>query len=201
MTKKHIAYCIMTYDGREDAISRLLYEYNDILTFPDIDVYFFDSSEGDAIQRLVEEYVETNCVNNTFYHKAPSHMDLNDKIYSLITGNLFDRLYAYKYLWISRDENYFSKSLLEELITNLKTEHYDVFLVDCFIHLDRVKKKYINQNEFFQECAKDTMILGSMIFCIDTMLSKVNWQNYDRFMDEPLKLWFLNSFCLGDKSC
>ena len=72
-----LAICVPTYN-RAEMIEEMLIRYGKIYQRKEIDVYFYDSSEGERTQQIVENYSKD--YKNLHYRRIPSSTHSNIKV-------------------------------------------------------------------------------------------------------------------------
>lgn len=129
MSKTRIALCIPTKD-RFRCIKELLSDFPRINNICPMDVYIYDSSEDDAVERYVDTYDKSY---NVYYKRVEEYRDEDGNIYKgtdQAALKLYD-IYSefsgsqkYDYVWVSGDGVRFSNNILKS-VSELKN-YYDL---------------------------------------------------------------------------
>lgn len=168
---KKIAVCIPTYN-RIDLIREFLETQTEIYFNNNIDIWIYDSNEGDECKKLVNKYSEI--YNNIFYVSIASSVHSNEKVMRIYQGQ--DRGKKYEYLWLSQDAYRITDNELKEIISLIDRE-YDIITisnddVECI-----GSKEYQNLLFYFRDAAWKLTGYGNCIVKTSTMTDNVNW-NY-----------------------
>ncbi len=144
---KRLAICVPTYN-RPEMIDEMLVRCAKLYQREDIDVYFYDSSEDDRTQEIINNY--SLIYKNLYYRKVPSITHSNIKVLNIYEE--FSTTKQYDYLSICPDYMQFS----EEGIYVIQRECEKKFDV-CVLNFQDVeqigRKNYTDINEVFLDCA------------------------------------------------
>lgn len=121
---KKIAVCVATYnhpDVVDDVLKNSIKDYRDC----GIDVYYYDSSEGNETELVVKKYQEAG-YDNLYYLRIPSEVWGEDKML-IIFGNEGLKK-KYDYIWPVKDRVYCPKITLENILEAAEEEYDSIFL-------------------------------------------------------------------------
>lgn len=142
-----LAICVPTYN-RAEMIEEMLIRYGKIYQRKEIDVYFYDSSEGERTQQIVEYYSKD--YKNLHYRRIPSSTHSNIKVLDIYEE--FSKERKYEYLSVCPDYMQFSEAGIH-VIERECEEGFDL----CVLNIHDVehigRKVYSDRNEVFLDCA------------------------------------------------
>lgn len=168
-----LAICIPTYN-RADIIDELLSEELPILKGRNVDIYIYDSSEGNETELVVTQYTQHG-YDNLFFIKVDSNTNSNKKVFSIYRDMENS---AYDFIWLIRDRLTILESGLEYIERNLNKE----FSL-CWTNIQKrefYKSIITDKNQFFEEAAFDLTIFGAVILNRETFLVGTDWDYYER---------------------
>ena len=121
---KKIAVCVPTYnhpDVVEDVLSKSIQDYYNY----GIDIYYYDSSEGNETELVVKKYQEAG-FDNLYLVKIASEIPADDKMLLIFEGE--GRKKTYDYIWPVKDRSYCPKITLEKIMAAAEEEYDAIFL-------------------------------------------------------------------------
>lgn len=182
MIKNKIALCIPTKD-RFRCIEELLSDFPRINDICPMDVYIYDSSVDDAVEKYVDSYDKSY---NVYYKRVKEYRDENGKIYKgtdQAALKLYD-IYSefcgnekYDYVWVSGDSIRFSDKILDE-IGKLEGDWDLISIVtdklNEIVYKKRQKVVWDKAEEYIKYNTGINTLFGSVLVNTRT-LKYVNW--------------------------
>jgi hypothetical protein len=165
----NLAICVPTYN-RPEVIEELFIRCTDVYRDLRIDLYIYDSSEGDQTEKVVRRFQESN--DFIYFVKIDSSIHSNIKVYNIYQLNGLRK--KYDYIWVCADFLRWSRNAYAEIIMHL-SENYDILIPNQRDAQHLGDKLFIDKLEFFVTCAWQLTLYGAAILNVKTMLSEVNW--------------------------
>lgn len=121
---KKIAVCVPTYnhpDVVDDVLKNSINDYYDC----GIDIYYYDSSEGNETELIVKRYQDAG-FDNLYYLRIPSEMRGEDKMLQIFSNKGLQK--EYDYIWPVKDRVYCPKVTLESICESAEEDYELIFL-------------------------------------------------------------------------
>lgn len=168
-----IAVCIPTYN-RSQIVEEFLVKCSaDYVNFG-IDIYIYDSSTDDKTENVVKSWLEQlSCL---YYIRIPSYLHANMKVFKIFQQQGFRMLYDF--IWVCGDSLRFSREALSLVLSSV-TPDYDMIEVNG---MDKEKlgiRVYDDLNDYFKDCAWQLTLFGAVLLNVKTMLTGVDWKDYE----------------------
>ena len=164
-----IAICIPTY-GCAKAVEQVLNSSLNLYKKYDIDVYYFDSSEDNETEKIVEKYISLG-FDNLFYCKLQTGCLLDYKIDLILEGKYLRK--KYDYVWPMKNRAYVDEATLIEVIKSTK-EKDDVIVIGATRCEGLTSIIYTDPVEFYGRWGWLVTSLDIVIYRYDTMLKEYN---------------------------
>lgn len=172
---KKLACIYMTHnhpDIVEDVLSNICDSYKD----KGIDIIYYDSSEDDKTQQIVEKYI-SNGYSNIYYVDMRFTETADEKIIHMLKKYGFPK--EYDYVWNSKDRCYFVGNTLDEIVKSVEEDH-DVVFALCEtdrwkLKMPKVKDVYTDPVEFFSHYGQLTTNWECLIRKTETMIDSFDW--------------------------
>jgi hypothetical protein len=140
-----------------------------------IDLYIYDSSEGDETKNLVAEW-QTR-FDNLFYIRYPSSIHSNEKVYKIYQ---FDQMQKeYDYIWVCRDARFCTRNVLEYLRNAMQAE-YSIICIGYFLIRNQYEVVYKDPNQMFRELAWYLTLYGAAVIHCKDILNHADWNYYEK---------------------
>lgn len=177
--KNSLACCYLTYNHPE-TVDDVLMNICESYAKHGVDIYFYDSSDGDETKDIVYKYINLG-FGNIYYIDVKFIKSGDEKLIYILQGN--DLKKKYDYIWPSKDRCYYKDEALDQICEAID-ENYDVvFSVNegerWELHLPKVKDFYSDPVEFFEHYGSLTTNWEALIRRTDTMLSEIDWGLYE----------------------
>lgn len=179
---KRVALCIPTYE-RYDCIKDLLDNCGSYYLDYGIDIYLFDSSRTDAVEKFTAQE-KSKYTDRLHYIKVPSELHTAEKTFEIYEGKGYP-LDRYDYLWICSDALQFTKSAMEK-IANAWKEDFDVIAVDPRDYDKIGSRSYLDANTFFGDCGWGMSLLGASILNVRSVLQGMAWEGKEQYLREKI---------------
>lgn len=174
---------VPTYN-RAEMIEEMLIRCAELYQKEKIDVYFFDSSEDNQTEKIVNSY--TLNYKNLYYQKVPSSIHSNIKVLNIYKEFSLKR--KYHYLSICPDYMQFT----EEGVQRIKIEcekRFDICILN-FRDVENIGEKiYTDKNEIFFDCAWHMTSYMATIVNLN-FLEDVDWGHIFKYYTIPEKVNF-----------
>ncbi|MFV0238795.1 MAG: hypothetical protein ACK5H4_01975 [Lacrimispora sphenoides] len=173
MEEIKIAICIPTYNRSQiikEFLDRCLMDY---VSFG-IDIYIYDSSTNDETKDVVRLWRDQ--LNGLYYIRVPSCLHANIKVFKIFQQQGFRK--PYDFIWVCGDSLRFSKKALSYVLKNAAFE-YDMIEVNANDAGKLGRRVYDDHNDYFRDCAWHLTLFGAVILNVKTMLSDVDWNDYE----------------------
>lgn len=171
--ERKLAICIPTYN-RSETMERVLTEELPILKNAGIDLYVYDSSEGDETEQIVEQMADQG-FDNVILKKMDSSIHANKKVF-MIYREMEDS--EYEYIWVIRDRDIMNESAVQFVLSALESQDplYVIFMS---------KKKYASSlvsdlDQFLMDCSFTLTRFGAAIVSVKKFLRGTDWEFYER---------------------
>lgn len=194
---KKIACIYMTHNNSED-ISVVLSNICDSYRDKGIDVIYYDSSDDDSVEKLVEQY-NLKGYSNIYYVDMKFTKGPDEKFIYMLKNYEFPR--HYDYIWNSKDRVFLRGQTLDRIVESIQEGHDIVFAV-CEIdrwevRMPPVKDVYTDPVEFFSHYGQLTTNWECLIRKTETMIDPVDWDEamdkynlaYDKSFNQSLSLF------------
>lgn len=174
-----IAYCIPTYN-RPAVVQDILEKTLDIYQKYQIDVYIYDSSEGDDIKDIVTS-LNYSGYSNLYYIRLASSICVDDKLLLIFSG--YGQKKQYDYIWPAKDRAYFLEETVRAVVQTSQNG-YDAIFLATGIYPWEMKtpvtqdKVYDNPALFFDDWAWLATSLETTLFRVDTLLQAVDIKQF-----------------------
>lgn len=170
-----LAICIPTYN-RAEMIEEMLLRCAEIYRQEDVDVCFFDSSDNDKIQEIVNRYSGT--YRNLFYRRIPTETHSNLKVLNIYRE--FSESKKYEYMMLSTDYMQFTEDGIW-LIQKICKNDFDLCVLN-YRDVERIgEKTYTDINDFFYDCAWHLTSYMSAVVRV-SFLAGTEWEYiYERY--------------------
>ncbi|MDR1772933.1 MAG: hypothetical protein LBS02_20230 [Hungatella sp.] len=168
-----IAVCIPTYD-RSQIMKEFLESCSADYANFGIDIYIYDSSTNDETENMVMLWKER--LNGLYYIRVPSCIHANIKVFKIFQQQGLKN--AYDFIWVCGDSLRFSEKALSSILQNVTLE-YDMIEVNANDVGKLGTRVYNNHNDYFRDCAWHLALFGAVILNVKTMLSNVDWNDYE----------------------
>lgn len=139
-----------------------------------IEIYYYDSSDNDETQKLIEDYISRG-YDNLIYVRLEVNTNTYQKRDMVYSGMGLKK--NYRYVWISKDRAYVDESALQEIIDTAE-ESYDVILTATRAG----DKTYIDSaEELYHRWAPISSSMNAVILSRETILKDYSISNYDGY--------------------
>lgn len=176
---KKIALCIPTYE-REKIVNDFLDNCADYYLESGIDIYYYDSSINNHTKKLIDNWNKKKAPIQ--YIKMPENMHANIKVFKIFQGYGLKR--EYDFIWVCGDAIQFGKSAINDLIS-LADLKYDVIHMDGRDFGKIGTREYTDYNEYLEDHAWEVTLFGSILLNTRTMLTNVNWDDFEKKLNHP----------------
>lgn len=166
-----VAICIPTYE-RPELVRDFLENCAAYHIEAGIDIYYYDSSEGNDTEAIVRAWPDQEHV---FYVKLPPDLSLNEKILYVLQGHGLKR--EYDFLSLSNDATQHSAEAVDRIVSHLDLK-YD--FIDVGYEDGLETGTYSDPNEYLLQCVESIQHIGATFLNRRTMLTGVDWQDYER---------------------
>ena len=179
--KNKVACCYLTHEHPEvieEVLGNIRKSYSDL----GIDIYVYDSSVGDATEKIVEKYASDG-LGGLYYVSVRFIKGItggDEKFLYVIAGN--DLNGHYDYIWPTKDRCWFTGDTLTDICSAIDEDPDVVFVAD---ERDRfeltttpLKHEYTDPVEFFADYGALTTNWEGLIRRTDTMLDPIDWDDY-----------------------
>lgn len=197
MSRTKIALCIPTKD-RFRCIKELLSDFPRINNICPMDMYIYDSSTDDAVERYVDTYDKSY---NVYYKRVEEYRDENGKIYkgtdqaALKLYDIYSEFSSskkYDYVWVSGDGMRFSDNSLYE-ISKVKDDYDLINIVTNKLNEVVYRKQenvvWENALDYVKYNTGVNTLFGSLL--VNTrMLKYINWDEVSRWYKDTKYLSF-----------
>ena len=147
-----------------------------------IDIYVYDSSEGDDTEKIVQKYADEDLCN-LYYVPAKSLGGIdggNGKYLQILKGAGLKG--HYDYIWPTKDRCRFEGNTLDKICDAIDKDADIVFAVDERERFELItsplKEEYTDPTEFFRDYGALTTNWECLIRRTDTMLEPIDWNKY-----------------------
>lgn len=160
---------MVTYN-REKAVEEICPKLLESLKEKDLDLYIYDSSEGQNTQIIIEYYRKQ--YKNLFYCHIDSTIHSSQKLYQIYQEKKIQE--QYEYLWVLPDYFAFSQEIMEQCLEKLKAG-YDMVMLDFYDYQNIGNKEYTDKNQIFLTYAWALTQYGIVMLNCNTVLKKGDW--------------------------
>ena len=165
---KKIAVFVATYnhpDVVNDVLEKCTKDYKEC----GIDIYYYDSSEGNETELVVKKYQDVG-FDNIYYLKISSEMRLKEKLYMIFSG--YGQKEGYDYIWPVKDRVYCPKITLENILEAAEEGYDSIFLgiMNTANGIQIGTTTYENPVEFYRDWGWLTTSLDVVIYNSKSML-------------------------------
>lgn len=171
---KLIALCMTTYN-RPEVVSDILMRIYTAISIEIFDLFFFDSSNNNAIEMLFRDY--QNEYGNCKYIRIDSSVHSNEKVYKIFQNS--DIQSEYEYLWMIPDYWFFSRAALNGII-EVMSMRPDMIVLNSRKYDSLPEGKVKDYNELYEGCAWFLTQYGTMVLNCDSVLKNANWGYYSK---------------------
>lgn len=174
-----LCVCFITYNHPrvvDDVLSNCLKQY----FTQNIDIIYFDSSERNHTQKIINKYQEEG-FSNLFYIKLDPSIMPNQKIETIFSSQELKN--KYDFIWLCKDRSYVSQKIIRKIVSQMQENPEIIFLDygNC-----AKKSQYNNVVEFYNDCASwctsiDTLIYNTSLITENSKLffQSENKKNYN----------------------
>lgn len=175
--------CIPTYN-RSKSIEGVLNEELSALKNQGVDIYVYDSSEGNETEQIVERLISQG-FDNLFLRKIDSSIHANEKVFMIYREMEHSK---YDYIWMIRDRQTINESTIQYVLSAIES-NYPLYAV----HIQR--KKYasclVNDlDQFLIDCALELTRFGTAIVSVKKFLWGTDWKFYEQKYLNPKTISF-----------
>lgn len=168
-----IAVCIPTYN-RSQIVNEFLTQCSADYVNLGIDIYIYDSSTNNETENVVKLWMEKlNCL---YYIRVPSCLHANMKVFKIFQQQGLRM--PYDFIWVCGDSLRFKREALLSILSNVVPE-YDMIEVNGIDEEELGTRVYDDHNDYFKDCAWHLTLFGAVILNVKTMLSDVDWKDYE----------------------
>jgi hypothetical protein len=168
-----IAVCIPTYN-RSLVVEEFLVKCSTDYVNLGIDIYIYDSSTNSETENVVNLWMKR--LNNLYYIRVPSYLHANMKVFKIFQQHGLRILYDF--IWVCGDTLRFNKEALTSILSNIIPQ-YDMIEINGIDMENLGTRLYTNHNDYFRDCAWHLTLFGAVVLNVRTMLSNVNWKDYE----------------------
>ncbi len=168
-----IAVCIPTYN-RSKIVEEFLAKCSEDYINHGIDIYIYDSSTNCETENMVNLW--RGKLNDLYYIRIPSYLHANMKVFKIFQQHGLRM--PYDFIWVCGDTLRFNKEALNKILPNIIPE-YDIIEVNGSDKENIGTRLYDNCNDYFRDCAWHLTLFGAAILNVNTMLSDVNWKEFE----------------------
>lgn len=169
-----VALCIPTYQ-RNEMVEEFLKESAIYYLDAGIDIYFYGKKDDQATKNTVRKYQEQNRIH--FIERPDDSVVLTDL--KIFQGYKLEK--EYDFIWLCNDAIQLKKDAITIVMANLSV-NYDIVEINGTGH-GAGTRIFRNCNEYMQQCAWHTTLLGAVLLNVHTMLKGISWDNYDQLFD------------------
>ncbi len=169
-----VALCIPTYQ-RHECVGEFLKEYAGYYQKYDIDIYYYDSSPDDKTFSVVKKFSDK--MQDLYYVRMPVEMHSNKKVYKIFQQYGLKK--KYDFIWVCNDAIRYSEKALFKIMEKVD-DSYDIIEPDYDDVEQLGIKEYENYNLYLEECAWKLTLYGAALLNVNTLLSDVNWEIYEK---------------------
>lgn len=177
---KTLACCYLTHN-HPDVMDEVLEQIVPTYGARGIDIYIYDSSDGNETELIVNKYIERNQCN-LYYVDARFTEGGDDKLYKIIQGIGLPK--HYDYIWPSKDRCFFTGETLDKIVEEIDKDYDIVFALNendrWEAVVPKVKDVYTNPVEFFSHYGQLTTNWECLIRKTETMVDPVDWEDFSR---------------------
>lgn len=184
------AYCVLTKD-HPDVMKEISLNFYAPLIAKGFDIYVYDSSEDDSTRNLINAWNQAG-YNNIYYVDARFTKTGDEKLIAIYMGIGLKK--EYDYIWNAKDRVMFSSDFLDRVLEDMRKSP-DVILTAreedsyCFSYT-KFDDEYTNPVSFFRDFGATSTSWESVIFNRKTMLSGIDWIEYE----QKYKVGYSNPF-------
>ena len=165
---KKLAVAIPTYN-RPAVIEEFIKDFLSRYQKYEIDVYIYDSSEGEETKDIVDRYLSEN--ENLYYEWVDFSIHSNRKVYNIYR---YFQKQNYKYLWICGDAGRYAQDTIEKIYDYLEY-NYDIIILNQRDIESVGTREFTDANELFLNCAWHMTMYGVTIVNLKTLLKDTDW--------------------------
>jgi hypothetical protein len=171
--KSKVALCIPTYE-RYEVIKEFLTKCSSYYFKEGIDVYYYDSSESDDTERLINEWPEKE---HLYYLRFPAKLGGDEK--TCLIYQCYGLKKDYDFVWLSNDSLQIQPDSLHILMTNLLPEYDMVNITPQKQDYDHNGLRvFTNPEDYLWTCLYNVGRYGNAIVNKKTMLDGIDWDKY-----------------------
>lgn len=185
MNNVSLALCIPTYE-RDKIVEDFLINCSAYYIQAGIDIYYYDSSVSDKTKDVVCGWPDQEHIH---YVRLPSDLHVGVKESKILQRYGLKK--EYDFIWLSGDSLQFTKTVLEQFVSNLSLD-YDIVEINS-IDYERIgSRTFTDPNEYLWMCAWHLGQLGNTALNSHTMLEGVDWAFYEEKILRPNLLDFVH---------
>lgn len=168
--------CIYATYNHPDIVEDVLANICDTYKAKGIDIIYYDSSDDDKTQKIVEKY-QSKGYSNIYYVDMKSTNHPDEKFIYMLKKYGFSK--EYDYVWNSKDRCYFVGNTLDEIVKSVNEGH-DVVFALCEsdrwkVRMPKVSDVYTDPVEFFSHYGQLTTNWECLMRKTETMIDPVDW--------------------------
>jgi len=174
--KSLVAICIPTHNHPE-VVEDVLRESLDIYKKYNVDVYYYDSSENDDTQRVINSFKMVG-YSNLYYVRVPYDWGVDYKVQMIFSQYKFQK--DYEYIIPLKDRVYYSDNLWQCVISGMQKKP-DIMLVGLSVYNNSFGTfvEYTNPVAFYRDCGWLTTSLDAVIYRYKSILSDFDMEQYN----------------------
>lgn len=170
---KKIVMCVPTYnhpEAVEDVLSQCVQDYYDL----DVDIFYFDGSEGSETEEIVEKYKSLGFDNLYYYHGDVAGVERTTR---MRMGIGFE--HDYEYFWPCKDRSYCDRETLVQIVEAVN-KNYDVIFLGSINACNMENTTYTNPVDFYRDWGWLATSIDVTILRRSTMLNDYRGDRYPR---------------------
>lgn len=170
---KKIVMCVPTYnhpEAVEDVLSKCIQDYYDL----DVDIFYFDGSEGNETEEIIKKYKSLGFDNLYYYHGEADGVERTTR---MRMGIGFEN--DYEYFWPCKDRSYCDRETLVQIVEAMNN-HFDVIFLGSINVCNMENTTYTNPVDFYRDWGWLATSIDVTILRRITMLNDYSEDRYPR---------------------
>ncbi len=184
----YIVIGVVTYEHPE-VVAHVLENCVDTYKACQLDVYYYDSGEGDGTEQIVKEYIDKG-YDNFHYLRLPRGMGSARKAELFFSGYGLEK--DYDYCWLMKDRVMVESPLILSLYQSVMLERPDVVLLNGYgEHEEPSSEMLYDAADFYRRWGWEVTSMDTTLIRRDSILKDFKVRERDYTEDEPL-FYFLH---------